>query len=238
MKLEEITASGAFKLGFDLTDQHLLKFRRYYQLLVEWNKKINLTAIISEKEVAEKHFLDSLTIATSKLFLDKCKLVDVGTGAGFPGLPLKIVFPELELSLVDSLRKRIGFLNFLIDELGLKGAKVYWSRAEEFGRDQSHREKYDFCTIRAVAQLPVLLEYCLPLLKTGGILIAQKGEQCDEEVKNSANALSVLGGEVVDLETIRLPHSGFLRKLISIEKKHSTSPNYPRRSGIPAKRPL
>ncbi|HHV71060.1 MAG TPA: 16S rRNA (guanine(527)-N(7))-methyltransferase RsmG [Clostridia bacterium] len=238
MKLEQLILAGAENLGLDLSEHQLAQFRLYYEFLSEWNKKINLTALVGEEEVAEKHFLDSLTCALVKNFNSSGDLVDIGTGAGFPGLPLKIAYPQLNLVLVDSLQKRTVFLKEIVEKLGLENVKIYWKRAEEFGKEKKHRESYEQCTVRAVAQLPVLLEYCLPILKVGGILIAQKGNECSEEIFKSEKALTLLGGEIVDVQEVKLPRSGLLRKLIVVKKIHPSPEDYPRRPGIPNKRPL
>ena len=212
------------------------KFAVYMELLREWNEKINLTAITDEEGILVKHFFDSCSISG---FLDNnSKIIDVGTGAGFPGLPLKIVNDTLNLTLVDSLNKRINFLNEVKNKLGLKNVETVHGRAEDVGIDNKYREKYDFAVSRAVAELRILVEYLLPLVKVGGKVIAMKGPNIDEEVENAKKAVKLLGGEIERIESFRLGNTDNERTVIIIKKIKNTESKYPRKPGIPRKNPL
>lgn len=224
----------------ELIDKQVLsdsidKFEIYYQELVSYNQKVNLTAITDKQEVFIKHFYDSCLSVNN--IPDMAKVVDVGTGAGFPGVPLKIVRNDIELTLVDSLNKRITFLNELKDKLKLQ-YNTYHSRAEDFSLNIKHREKYDIAVSRAVAKLNTLAEYCLPLVKVGGIFISYKAGDIQQEIDESKNALKVLGGEIVKIEKLKLPNNYGERTLIIIKKIKNTSSKYPRNKNLPKLKPL
>lgn len=225
--------------NISLSDRQLQSFETYHALLAEWNSFMNLTAITEKSEVILKHFVDSLALLH---YMDLSKqeytLIDVGTGAGFPGIPLKIAVPSLQVTLVDSQQKRIRFLNTVIDALKLTGIRTIHSRAEDLGHDEEFREKFDLCTPRALANLTVLSEYCLPFVKTGGYFIPYKSEKTESELKDAAHALLVLGGEVKEVYSYRLPASDLNRSLIMIQKKKGTPSKYPRKAGVPSKEPL
>lgn len=220
----------------DIDNVSAEKFAVYMELLREWNEKINLTAITDEEGILVKHFFDSCSI--SEFVDNNSKIIDVGTGAGFPGLPLKIVNDTLNLTLVDSLNKRINFLNEVKDKLGLKNVETVHGRAEDIGIDNKYREKYDFAVSRAVAELRILVEYLLPLVKVGGKVIAMKGPNIDEEVKNAKKAVKLLGGEIERIESFRLGNTDNERTVIIIKKIKNTESKYPRKAGIPRKNPL
>lgn len=224
------------KLKIKIEEKNIEKFYKYMKLLLEWNKKINLTAITEPNEVILKHFVDSLTI--SKYIEDDSTLVDVGTGAGFPGIPLKIIREDLEITLVDSLNKRINFLKEIIEELELKNIKAIHSRAEEFGKNVKYREKFDYATSRAVANLSTLSEYLIPLVKIKGRIISMKGSEVKEELIDSKNAINVLGGKILKVDEFQLPSSDIKRNIIIIEKVKNTPNKYPRKAGTPAKDPI
>ena len=224
------------EIQIKFTEEQLQKFYKYMNMLIEWNKKINLTAIIEPKEIILKHFMDSLTIL--KYVNDNEKMLDVGTGAGFPGIPIKIMNENIEITLLDSLNKRINFLNEVINKLELKNISAIHSRIEDYGKNNKYREKYDIVTSRAVANLATLSEYMLPMLKIKGKSICMKGSDIKEEVKNSKRAIDILGGEIVNIEELVLPKSDNRRNLIIIEKKKNTPLKYPRKAGIPSKEPL
>lgn len=224
------------EIQIKFTEEQLQKFYEYMNMLIEWNKKINLTAIIEPKEIILKHFIDSLTIL--KYVNDNEKMLDVGTGAGFPGIPIKIMNENIEITLLDSLNKRINFLNEVINKLKLKNISAIHSRIEDYGKNNKYREKYDIVTSRAVANLATLSEYMLPMLKIKGKSICMKGSDIKEEVKNSKRAIDILGGEIVNIEELVLPKSDNRRNLIIIEKKKNTPLKYPRKAGIPSKEPL
>ena len=227
----------AKKLHMNLSDEKCEMFIRYYNMLVEWNSKINLTAITDYKEVVIKHFIDSLSIVNIVDINGPNSLVDVGTGAGFPGIPLKIVFPSLEVILVDSLDKRVKFLNHVIRELGLKNIKAIHARAEEFGHTK-YREKFDFCVTRAISNLSVISEYCLPLVKIGGYFIPYKSREVKQEIEDYEIAIEELGGVIDDVSIFELPDTDITRSLILIYKDVETDKKYPRRNGLPQKKPL
>lgn len=227
------------KIGIDLSDEQMNQFKIYYELLVEWNQKINLTAITELEEVYLKHFYDSITLATTlDLGKESYSLCDVGAGAGFPSIPIKIVYPNLEISIVDSLNKRIKFLTLLCDELKLENVNLYHDRAETFGQNKAHRESYDFVTARAVARLNVLSELCIPLVKKNGQFLALKAAKSEEEVQESKKAIATLGGKLADEIEISLPFSEDKRYIVVIDKKKETPNKYPRKPGTPNKKPL
>ena len=209
------------------------KFQTYMELLKEWNTRMNLTAITEDAAIELKHFKDSLSILP---YIKGGTLVDVGTGAGFPGMPIAIERPDIFVTLVDSLDKRVKFLQCVVDTLGLTNVECIHARAEDFGRNPVYREKYDYAAARAVASMPVLLEYCLPLLKNGGRFIAMKGANASEEKFD--NALSILGGRLVQKDTFLLGNSDMQRSVFVVEKFRHISSKYPRKSGVPAKKPL
>ncbi|WP_062351006.1 16S rRNA (guanine(527)-N(7))-methyltransferase RsmG [Bacillus kwashiorkori] len=225
------------KYAITLSNQQLMQFEKYFSLLVEWNKKINLTAITEKEEVYIKHFFDSLTAAFYYSFNDQT-ICDVGSGAGFPSIPLKIVYPNLKVSIVDSLKKRILFLQELADELQLDSVQFYHDRAETFGQNNNFREQFDIVTARAVAKMSVLSEYCLPLVKVGGTFIAMKGAAGEEELAEGKKAITLLGGEVESVKTLSLPKDESTRRLLFINKVKKTPKKYPRKPGVPAKTPV
>ena len=225
-----------FKKEMNLTEEQEQKFYKYMQLLKEWNEKINLTTITEEQDILLKHFIDSLTIL--KYLNDNDNIIDVGTGAGFPGIPVKIVNETLNVTLMDSLNKRILFLNDVIEKLQLKGIKSVHARAEELGRNKEYREKYDVVTSRAVANLSTLLEYMMPFAKVGGTCICMKGPNIEEELKNADLAIKELGGKLEKIENFKLPESDIERNIIIIKKVKNISNKYPRKAGTPAKEPL
>ena len=224
------------KLGITLSEIQLKQFYNYMNLLIEWNKKINLTAITEPNEIILKHFVDSLTI--SKYISDGTRVVDVGTGAGFPGIPLKIYRQDIEITLLDSLQKRINFLDEVIRELNLEKIETVHSRVEDFGKDKKYREKFDIATSRAVANLATLSEYLLPLVKVGGKAISMKGSLIEEELENSKNAIKILGVEIERVDEFDLPNSDISRNIILINKIKETPNKYPRKAGEPSKKPL
>lgn len=224
------------KINVMLDDKQIEDFYVYMNELIEWNKNINLTAITEEKEIIQKHFIDSLTIF--KYLNSNDKIIDVGTGAGFPGIPLKIADETLDITLLDSLNKRILFLDNVIEKLKLNNIKTIHSRVEDAAINPQYREKYDIATSRAVAQLNVLLEYLLPLVKVGGKCICMKGGNVEEELENSKKALEILGGKVEKIESFELPNSDIKRNIIIIKKVSHTPKAYPRKAGTPSKKPL
>ncbi|NLE24137.1 MAG: 16S rRNA (guanine(527)-N(7))-methyltransferase RsmG [Clostridiaceae bacterium] len=233
----DLLKEGAKEYSISLSNAQIDKFSQYARLLAEWNEKINLTAITDPEGIVIKHFLDSLSI--SEFILDETKtLIDVGTGAGFPGIPLKIIRDNLKVTLLDSLDKRVKFLNEICNNLMLKDIVSVHGRAEDFGVDKKYREHFDFVTARAVASLPVLLEYCLPFVSIGGMFIAMKGPDGKEELKESQKALEILGGEIEDVKIFTLPNSDIERYVILIKKCRHTPTNYPRKSGKPTKQPI
>lgn len=227
---------GALELGVELSRDQLHQFFKYYEMLVEKNKVMNLTAITEFDEVMEKHFLDSIALCRVVDLNTHKKVIDLGTGAGFPGIPLKIAFPKLEVSLVDSLNKRILFLQDVIRELELKNVSATHERAEIIANSPDFREKFDLCVSRAVANLSTLSEYCIPFVKVGGQFISYKSGECDEEVKAAGNAIAALGGGVREVSKFTLGESG--RAFVIIDKVEQTKKKYPRKAGIPSKEPL
>lgn len=239
MNIEEfkkIMISYAEKINIKFTEEQLEKFYQYMNMLLEWNEKINLTAITEPKEVIIKHFIDSLSIWGE--IKDNSKIIDVGTGAGFPGIPLKIYNNTLNVTLLDSLNKRTVFLKEVIEKLNLKNIEVIHGRAEDYAKIDKYRENYDYAISRAVAPLNILLEYLSPYVKIGGNVIAMKGSNAEEEIKNSNNALKVLKCKIIESSKINLPENAGERYIILIEKKEKTPKMYPRNAGIPKKKPL
>ena len=235
------------ELHIELSEKQLSQFLAYYEMLVEWNKVMNLTAITDFDEVCKKHFIDSLSLvkAYDVIFSDDIQsglssvsVIDVGTGAGFPGIPLKIAFPDLKITLLDSLQKRVNFLQTVIDELSLQEIEAIHGRAEDFAKKGKLREKYDICISRAVANLSTLSEYCLPYVKVGGYFISYKSEKITEEMQNAEKALSVLGGSVEKQVEFMIPASDIYRNLVVIHKIKETPALYPRKAGVPSKNPL
>lgn len=224
--------------GFTLTEQQNKQFVTYFDMLIDWNQKINLTAIEEPTEVAYKHFVDSACLMRVVPDLKHKTMIDIGTGAGFPGVPLNIMEPELYVTLFDSLNKRILFLQELCKALELKNIRAVHGRAEEFGIKPDYRQQFDIATARAVARMPVLLEICLPFVKKGGIFIALKGPELENEIKDSSNALKELGGKVVDVQQFTLADGAYTRNLAVIEKIKDTPKKYPRKAGTPQKKPL
>ena len=228
----------------ELTDKQLDQFDQYYQLLIKWNEVMNLTAITEFNDVCKLHFVDSISGSRYYDFSKKeYSLVDIGTGAGFPGIPLKIVFPDLNITLLDSLNKRLNFLNEVIDQLGLNergSIKTLHGRAEDYcvAKEGSLRETFDVAVSRAVANMATLSEYCLPYVKVGGSFIAYKSEKAQEELKNAKGAIHLLGGKLVAAEEFLLPDSDVSRTICIVEKKENTSKKYPRKAGVPSKQPL
>ena len=226
------------ELSIVLNDKQIQQFEQYYNILVEWNKVMNLTAITEYEEVVEKHFLDSLTIVNA-IHVEKIEtLIDVGTGAGFPGIPLKIAFPHLKVTLLDSLNKRIKFLNEVIDLLELNDIKAIHGRAEDYAKQAEYREQYDICVSRAVANLATLSEYCLPYVKVDGLFVPYKSGEIDEELKSSEKAVSILGGKVEEVVKFQLPGTDIGSSVVKIHKIKETKKKYPRKAGMPTKEPL
>lgn len=226
------------KEGISLSEEQLNQFDRYLRLLQEWNQKINLTAITEDEEVYLKHFYDSLSLAFHLDLSQVKSLCDVGSGAGFPSIPLKIVYPHLEITIVDSLKKRINFLELLAADLNLDRVFLYHDRAESFGQDKKHRQSYDLVTARAVARMSVLSELCLPLVKKGGHFVAMKAAEAENELSDAKKAIATLGGKFKEDIAFELPLDAGVRHLFVIEKTKETPNKYPRKPGTPNKNPI
>lgn len=228
------------EFGIELTQEQQDQFFEYYKLLVEWNSFMNLTAITEFDEVLKKHFVDSVSLirVLPDIAETSYEMIDVGTGAGFPGIPLKIVFPKLKITLLDSLNKRVQFLNEVIGQLGLSHIEAVHGRAEDFAKPGKLREKYDICVSRAVANLATLSEYCLPFVKTGGYFVSYKSEKITEEFENAKEAICVLGGNYEKQVEFTLPDSDIYRNLFMIKKEKATPAKYPRKAGLPSKEPI
>lgn len=233
-----LLARLAAELGLPLSARQQAQFGRYLELLLDWNARTNLTAIRDPEEIQVRHFLDALTCATVTGDLNDRSLVDIGTGAGLPGLPLKILHPRLRLTLADSVGKKVDFLRVVAAELGLEGVTFVNGRAEEMGQAAAHREAYDWAVARSVAELRVLAEYLLPLVRPGGHMLAMKGEAIDEEMRAALPSISQLGGGEPIAHRVRLPGTDRTHVLLVIDKQRATDRRYPRRVGVPAKRPL
>lgn len=225
-------------LGIELTENQIEQFITYYEMLVEWNEFMNLTAITEYDEVMKKHFIDSISLIKAYDVSKEATVIDVGTGAGFPGLALKIAYPNLKVTLLDSLNKRIQFLNAVIEKLGLEGVETVHGRAEDFAKPDKLREKYDLCVSRAVANLSTLSEYCLPFVKVGGKFISYKSEKIAEEMVAAKNAIGLLGGKVENQVEFTLPDSDIYRNLFVIKKVKETPKKFPRKAGLPSREPL
>ena len=224
------------EINIVFTEEQLQKFYKYMNLLIEWNEKINLTAIVEPKEIILKHFIDSLTII-KYIELNK-SVIDIGTGAGFPGIPIKIMREDLDITLLDSLNKRIQFLNEVIQKLELKNITAVHARIEEYAKNKQYRETFDIATSRAVANMTTLSEYMLPMVALEGKAICMKGSEISDEISKSKNSIKVLGGEIAKIEEFTLPKSDNKRNLILIKKERQTPGKYPRKPGIPSKEPL
>ena len=237
----DLLIAGAKELHITLSPEHLAAFRVTYEELVSWNQKFNLTAITDYERVQVRHFLDSLSCLPAMEYQERLtdqRVIDVGTGAGFPGIPLKIVRPGLRLTLLEATEKKVSFLRHLVQRLGLQGVTVLHGRAEELGQATAHRERYDWAVARAVAEMPILAEYLLPLVKIGGRALAQKGENAPAEVHRAEHAITQLGGHVRRLMPVELHGLAETRYLVLVDKVAATAAQYPRRPGIPSKRPL
>lgn len=225
-------------IGITLDEKQKQQFYEFYEILVEWNKVMNLTGITEYEEVNEKHFVDSLSIIKAVDLTKVETVIDVGTGAGFPGIPLKIAFPHLNIVLLDSLNKRIKFLDAVIEKLGLVEIRTIHGRAEDYAKQAEYREQFDLCVSRAVANLATLSEYCLPYVKVGGMFVPYKSGEIDEEVSAAKKATHILGGKLQDVMKFQLPGTEIGRSFVKIEKVQNTSKKYPRKAGLPAKEPL
>lgn len=237
---EKMMREELSEFSIELSELQLHQFYQYFELLIEWNKVMNLTTITEVEDVVTKHFVDSLSLVKvlPDLKSEQVQILDMGTGAGFPGIPLKIVFPELEITLLDSLNKRINFLNEVIEQLGLKKIKAVHGRAEDYGRDREYREKFDYCVSRAVANLSTLSEYCMPYVKIGGAFIPYKSGKIEEELNQAKGAVKLLGGKIEEVITFMLPKTDVERSFVVVRKKEGTSKKYPRKAGLPGKEPL
>lgn len=225
-------------LNITLNDQQLSQFVNYFDLLVDWNSRMNLTSITEFDQVLKKHFVDSISLLSYESISSSSKIIDVGTGAGFPGIPLKILLPDTEIVLMDSLNKRITFLNEVISNLNLKNICAIHSRAEDLSMNNNHREAYDYCVSRAVANLSTLSEYCLPFVKLGGKFISYKSGDYDKELSDSKNAINILGGNILKVESFNLPDTDISRAFVFIEKVNKTTLKYPRKGALPKNKPL
>ena len=238
---ENILIDGAQKMGINLHKEQIKKFSRFLELLVQWNQKINLTSLKTPKEIISKHFLDSISCikAINKYInIEGISIIDIGTGAGFPGVPIKIVCPSISLSLLEARKKKTMFLKKIREEMSFRQVKILNGRAEAFGKCPDYREKYDIAISRAVAPLSILCEYCLPLVRVGGLFIAQKGRSYNKETNKALKAVQLLGGELIGVENVLIPFINQKRYLLVIKKIKDTPLEYPRKVGLPQKRPL
>lgn len=238
MKYYEIMKSAANSVGMEMSEDVYNKFIKYMRLVQEWNEKINLTAIVEDEEFIKKHFIDCIKVFRSNELRNAKTVIDVGTGAGFPGLPIAIMAENIQVCLLDSLNKRINFLNTVVSELGLKNVTTIHSRAEDGARKKELREKFDVATSRAVANMAVLSEYCLPYVKVGGHFIALKGPAIEEELANSKNAIGTLGGKLSEVIELDIEDTDLKHNIVIVDKIKNCSNTYPRKAGIISKKPL
>lgn len=238
MKFFDLMKEAANEVGLELTEVQYEQFIKYMRLLQEWNEKINLTAITEDEEVIKKHFIDCIKAFKSDAIKNARKIIDVGTGAGFPGLPIAIMNPNVEVTLLDSLNKRINYLNIVIRELGLKNVITIHSRAEDGARKPELREKFDVATSRAVANMAVLSEFCMPYVKKGGYFVALKGPSIDEELNNGSNAIKILGGKLKSIIGVSIEETDLKHNIVEIAKIKSCPKTYPRKAGTITKKPL
>ena len=236
--MSQIFEEKLSQIGITLSDKQKEQFDKFYELLVEWNKVMNLTGITEYEEVNEKHFVDSLSIVKAIDMNQVHSLVDIGTGAGFPGIPLKIAFPHIKVVLLDSLNKRINFLNTVIKELGLENIETIHGRAEDFAKQPEYREQFDLCVSRAVANLATLSEYCIPYVKKDGMFVPYKSGEIEEELEQSKKAIHVLGGKTQNVVKFQLPGTEIGRSFVAIKKLQNTAKKYPRKAGLPSKEPI
>lgn len=233
-----ILSDGCGYFGIELSEEQKQQFIDYYKLLIEWNEFMNLTAITEFDEVMRKHFVDSCALSRATELEGKLHMIDVGTGAGFPGIPLKIAYPDLEIVLMDSLNKRVKFLDEVIKRLNLKGIKAVHSRAEDLARNKEYRERFDIVVSRAVANMASLAEYCLPFTKIGGVFVPYKSGAVDQEIQEARRAIEILGGEHCETVKFSLPDSDIERALVVIKKRRETPAKYPRKAGVPGREPI
>lgn len=238
MTNEDILRQGIKDFGIDVNDQMISDLKTYRELLVDWNQKMNLTGIEEEKEVFIKHFLDSISAVSKGYIKDGISLIDVGTGAGFPGLPLKICLKNIKLTLLDSLNKRINFLQEVSNSVKFEDIEFIHGRAEDFGKNPEYREQYDVATARAVAGLPILMEFCVPFVKLGGYFVCLKGPNANLELEESKAAMDILGLEFVEKIDIELPNEELKHNILVFKKVRNTPEKYPRKAGKPAKSPI
>ena len=225
----EILEKGFADLSFNIDEEKIKKFEEYSKILVEWNEKMNLTAVTDPEGIAVKHFLDSIAPLNEIGFKENSKVIDVGTGAGFPGIPIKIMREDLNFTFMDSLQKRINFLNEVSTKISLKDSEFIHARAEEAGKEKKFREKFDYAVSRAVANMKVLCEYCLPFVKVGGVFVAFKQFEVDEEIEEAKAMIGNLGGKISDIKKVNIPQSDIVRKIVLVEKINETPPQFPRR---------
>lgn len=238
MNNEEILRQGINGFGIEANDQMINDLKTYREILVDWNQKMNLTGIEEEREVFIKHFLDSISAVSNGYIKNRISLIDVGTGAGFPGLPLKICLRDIKLTLLDSLNKRINFLQEVSNTVNLEDVEFIHGRAEDFGKDSKYREQFDVATARAVAGLPILMEFCVPFVKLGGYFVCLKGPNANLELEESQKAMEVLGLEFIEKIDIELPNEELKHNILVFKKVKNTPEKYPRKAGKPAKSPI
>ncbi|AAK81652.1 16S rRNA (guanine527-N7)-methyltransferase [Clostridium acetobutylicum] len=238
MKYFDIMSLECKKIGIEFTEEKYGKFMRYKELLQEWNKVMNLTSIVDDEEIVKKHFIDSIKIFECEHIVKAKRIIDVGTGAGFPGLPIAIMNDDIEVVLLDSLQKRVNFLNEVIKELNLKNISTVHGRAEDFGVDKDYREKFDVAVSRAVANMAVLSEFCLPFARVGGYLVALKGPGINDEISTAKKAIKVLGGTLDKVINVEFENEDFQHNLVVIKKQNGTPKKYPRKAGKVSKNPI
>lgn len=238
MENKDILRKGIEELGISVNDKILQDFKVYREVLVDWNQKMNLTGIEEEREVYIKHFLDSISATTNNYIKDGMSIIDVGTGAGFPGLPLRICLKNVKLTLLDSLNKRINFLQEVSAKVGIDDIEFIHGRAEDFGKDENYREKYDIATARAVAGLPVLIEFCAPFIKLGGYFVCLKGPNANLELEEAKKAIEIMGLEFVEKIDVKLPELDLSHNILVFKKIKNTPEKYPRKAGKPSKNPI